>query len=225
MSWLLPESVSTFGPDIDRIYYLILIITGIVFFATEGILLWFIFRYRHKEGRRASYIHGSLKAEVIWTLTPFLIVLGIAFMSRGVWAEVRDPASIPGDAMELVMTASQFEWNATYPGADGTLGTDDDFVSRNIIHIPVDRPVRVTLRSEDVLHSFFLPDLRVKQDAVPGMEIPVWFEVTRTGEYPLACAELCGLGHYRMGATLFVDSQADYDAWLQTQIEASGAAE
>ncbi len=165
------------------------------------------------------------KAEVIWTVTPFLVVLGIAFMSRGVWAEIRDPDRIPEDAMEIIMTASQFEWNATYPGADGQLETDDDFVARNVMHVPVNQPVRVTLRAEDVLHSFFLPDLRVKQDAVPGMEIPVWFEATETGEYPLACAELCGLGHYRMGATLIVDTQADYDAWIQTQIESGAAAE
>ncbi|MFW6206586.1 MAG: cytochrome c oxidase subunit II, partial [Gemmatimonadota bacterium] len=207
------------------IYYLILIITGIVFVATEALLLWFVFRYRHKEGRTASYIHGSLKAEVIWTVTPFVIVLGIAFMSRGVWAEIRDPDRIPEGAVEVIMTGSQFEWNATYPGPDGQLETDDDFVSRNVMHVPVDRPVVVRLRAEDVLHSFFVPDLRVKQDAVPGMEIPVWFEATETGEYPLACAELCGLGHYRMGATLIVDTQDDYEAWIQAQSDAGGDAE
>ena len=220
MSWLLPESVSTFGPDIDRIYYIILFVTGVVFVATEALLLWFIFRYRNREGHSAEYVHGSMKAEVIWTLIPFLIVLGIAFLSRGVWAEVRDPGQIPPDALEVDLLARQFEWDATYPGSDGRLGTDDDFSTRNEIHVPVDRSIRVTLRAEDVLHSFFLPDLRVKQDAVPGKEIPVWFEATEPGEYPLACAELCGLGHYRMGGTLFVHSQSDYDQWVQERTSA-----
>lgn len=223
MNWLLPESVSTFGPDIDRIYYLILWITGIVFVGTEAVLLWFLFRYRHTEERKAEYIHGSTKAEVIWTVTPFLIVLVIAFMSRGVWVDIRDPDRIPDDAMELIVSAKQFEWNVTYPGPDDRLGNGDDFVVRNEIHVPVDRPVRVTLRSEDVLHSFFLPDLRVKQDAVPGMDIPVWFEATRTGEYELACAELCGLGHYRMGATLTVHTPEDYEGWMGTRIAAAQA--
>lgn len=217
MSWLLPESVSTFGPDIDRIYYIILFVTGIVFVGTEALLLWFIFRYRAREGHEAEYIHGSLKAEVIWTLAPFLVVLGIAFMSRGVWADVRDPDQVPGDALEVDVMASQFEWTATYPGADGRLHTDDDLVTRNEIHVPVDQPIRVILRADDVLHSFFLPDLRVKQDAIPGKEIPVWFEANETGEYPLACAELCGLGHYRMGGTLFVHARSDYDQWLEEQ--------
>jgi len=223
MNWLLPESVSTFGPDIDRIYYLILWITGIVFVGTEALLLWFLFRYRHTEDRKAEYMHGSTKAEVIWTLTPFLVVLGIAFMSRGVWIDIRDPASIPDDAMPMIVSASQFEWNVTYPGPDGRLETDDDFTTRNELHVPVDRPVRVTLRSEDVLHSFFLPDLRVKQDAVPGKDIPVWFEATRAGEYELACAELCGLGHYRMAATVTVHSAESYQEWMSTEVSAAQA--
>lgn len=222
MSWLLPHSVSTFGPEIDRIYYIILVITGIVFVGTEALLVWFLFRYRHREGREAAYVHGSVKAEVIWTLTPFLIVVGIAFLSRSVWAEVRDPGRIPADAMNLWVTGRQFEWHIYYPGADGQLGTDDDLDLRNEFHIPVNRAVRVTLRSEDVIHSFFLPYFRVKQDALPGREIPVWFEATETGEFPLACAELCGLGHYRMGGKVVVQTESDYQQWL-SQEEAKAA--
>lgn len=223
MSWLLPESISTFGPEIDRIYYIILVITGLVFVLTEGLLLWFIFRYRERDGHRAEYNHGSMKAEVIWTLVPFLIVLGIALMSRGVWADVRDPGPAGDDALELRVEARQFEWEVTYPGPDGALDSDDDFQTRNQVHVPVDRTVRVILVAEDVIHSFFLPDLRVKQDAVPGHEVPVWFEATETGEYPLACAELCGLGHYRMGGTLFVHGQDEYEQWTQEQIGGGAA--
>jgi cytochrome c oxidase subunit 2 len=216
-SWLLPETVSTFGPALDDLYYVILWITGIVFFATEITLVVFMVKYRHREGRKAEYIHGSNKAEVIWTVIPFVIVMGLAFYSKALWDEIRDPDRIPPDSFPINVMASQFEWNATYAGADGQFGTSDDFVSRNLLHIPVDRPVVVYLEAEDVIHSFFLPDFRVKQDAVPGMMIPVWFQATRTGEFTLACAELCGLGHYTMDGRVVVDSEADFQSWLDSQ--------
>ncbi len=216
-SWLMPETVSTFGPALDDLYYVILWITGIVFFATEITLVVFMVKYRHREGRKAEYIHGSNKAEVIWTVIPFVIVMGLAFYSKALWDEIRDPDRIPPDSFPINVMASQFEWNATYAGADGQFGTSDDFVSRNLLHIPVDRPVVVYLEAEDVIHSFFLPDFRVKQDAVPGMMTPVWFQATRTGEFTLACAELCGLGHYTMDGRVVVDSEADFQSWLDSQ--------
>jgi cytochrome c oxidase subunit 2 len=191
LSWLMPESVSTFGQDLDNLYYVILWITGIVFVVTESVLVYFMIKYRHKEGRKATYIEGSSKAEWIWTSATAVIVM------------------------------AQYEWNAAYAGPDGKLGTSDDIMSRNQVHVPVDQPVIVNLQSEDVIHSFFLPQLRVKHDAVPGRVWPIWFEATQTGEFPLACAELCGLGHYRMGGTLIVHSKEDFDSWLsEMQIEA-----
>jgi len=216
-SWLMPETVSTYGPALDNLYYVILWITGIVFFATEITLLVFMVKYRHKEGRKAEYIHGSNKAEVIWTAIPFVIVMGLAFYSKGLWDEIRDPDLIPADAYPIQVLGAQFEWTATYSGADGQFDTSDDFTSLNVLHMAVNQPVVVQLEAEDVIHSFFLPEFRVKQDAVPGMITPVWFEATRTGEFTLACAELCGLGHYRMGGTVIVHSQADFQNWLAEQ--------
>jgi len=217
-SWLLPGgSASTFAPQIDRMYYAILVITGVVFVLTEVLLLWFVLRYRHKEGRKAEYIHGNVAAEVIWTVVPFVIVIWIALASRGVWASIKDPANIPADAMEVRVAAKQFEWNVSYPGADGVLGSADDFVTRNRMEIPVGRPIKVYLTSEDVIHSFWLREMRLKQDAVPGMEIQVWFEATEAGEYPIGCAELCGTGHTRMRGTLIVHSEDDYQQWLSGQ--------
>ncbi len=220
MSWMLPESFSTFGGDIDRIYYIILWITGIAFFLSEGILVYFLFRYRHKEGRKAKYVHGNTRAEIVWTAGTALIVFIVGMLSIGVWSRVR--TQLPQDAMEVIVSAKQFEWNVTYPGQDGVIGTEDDFTKRNEVHAVVDRPIIAYLRAEDVIHSFFLPDLRVKQDAVPGMETPVWFEATETGEYVVGCAELCGLGHYRMAGTLTVHTAADYQAWEQAEIQAAG---
>ena len=218
-SWMMPETVSTYGPAIDQMYYVILVITGVVFFLTEGALIAFLVMYRHKEGRKAAYIHGSTKAEVVWTVTPFLIVMAITLASKSSWDLVKNPANFPADAMQLVVTAKQFEWNVTYPGADERIGTADDFTVRNQLHIPVNRAVRVSLRAEDVIHSFFLPDFRLKQDAIPGKEIPVWFEATRTGEFTLGCAELCGLGHYRMKGTVFVHTEADFQSWVASRAE------
>lgn len=215
-SWLLEKSVSTFGPDIDQIYYLVLWITGITFVLTEAALVYFLVRYRHREGRKARYTHGNNRLEIIWTVVPAIILVGLAFTSKGVWARVK--SELPSGAVELVVEAKQFEWNITYPGADGMLGTDDDFTKRNELHIPVDQPVIVNLRAEDVIHSFFLPEFRVKQDALPGKNIPVWFEATETGEFTLACAELCGIGHYRMGGRVIVHSAADYEAWIQAEV-------
>src|SRR5689334_226260 len=139
-SWLLDESASTVGPQIDRLYYIILVITGIVFVATEALLIYFLFKYRHREGRKAEYIHGNTKAEIIWTAVPALIVLSIALMSRGLWAEIKDPENVPDNALAVMLTAKQFEWNLTYAGPDGELGTGDDFTVRNRLDIPIDRP-------------------------------------------------------------------------------------
>jgi len=218
LSWVMPDNVvSTFGQSLDNMWLVILWITGVVFVITEITLVVFMVKYRHKEGRKAEYIHGSNKAEVVWTTITFVIVIGIAFYSKGLWDEIRDPDRIPANAYPINMIATQFEWNATYAGADGQFDTSDDFVSRNVLHIPVAQPVVVNLIAQDVIHSFFLPEFRVKQDAVPGMITPVWFEATRTGEFTLACAELCGLGHYTMGGTVIVHSQADFQDWLESR--------
>jgi cytochrome c oxidase subunit 2 len=220
---MLPPNFSTFGPQIDRMYYVILIITGIVFVLTEVMLLYFVIAYRHREGRKAAYMHGNVSAEVIWTAVPFVIVMWIGLASRGVWASIKDPENIPADAMEVRVTAKQFEWNVTYPGNDGQLGSPDDFVVRNRLDIPVNRPVKVILGAEDVIHSFFIPGMRVKQDAVPGMEILVWFQPVQAGEYPIGCAELCGTGHTRMRGTLVVHEPADYQAWLTSRATSPAA--
>lgn len=216
LSWVMPDNVvSTFGPTLDNLWLVILWITGIIFVVTEITLLVFMVKYRHKEGRKADYTHGSNTAEVVWTLIPFVIVVALAVASKSIWDDIR--RQVPTNAYEIQMMASQFEWAATYSGADGQFQTADDFVSLNVLHIAVNQPVVVQLEAEDVIHSFFLPEFRVKQDAVPGMTTPVWFEATQTGEFTLACAELCGLGHYTMGGTVIVHSQADFQDWLAEQ--------
>ena len=208
-----PENVSTFGAKMDSMFIIILWITGITFVVVEAMLLYFSVKYRHRPGRTAQYVHGNKRLEIVWTTVTFVIVLFVAAISVEPWMSVRNPARFPAAELTVEVTAKQFEWQAKYPGADGRLGTADDFTSRNQLHIPVGRAVHVTLLSEDVIHSFFLPHLRVKQDAVPGMRIPIWFEATRSGEYVLGCAELCGLGHYRMKGVVRVHEASAFDSW------------
>ena len=217
MRWGFPENVSTFGDRIDYTYGAIFVATAIAFLIVEGALIYFCIRYRHREGRKAYPIHGNARVEVVWTVVPFLGVMFLAVTSASVWLDIKQEERIPRGALELAVEAKQFEWNVTYPGDDGRLGTPDDFMKRNQLHIPVGRPVRVKLTAEEVIHSFFLPNFRVKQDAVPGMEIPVWFEATKPGQYVLACAELCGLGHYRMRGSVTVHDVAAFESWHRSK--------
>ena len=221
--WGLPDSLSTFADSIDYIFYVILWVTGIVFFGVQGTLVYFLVRYRHRAGAKAHYYHGNTRIEIVWTLIPTFILIILAFMSEGVWANVKK--HLPGDpnTVKIHIKAEQFAWNIQYPGADGKFDTADDIKNINQLHIPVDRPVQVTLTSiekEDkpaVIHSFFLPEFRLKQDVVPGMAIDVWFQAKKTGKYEIACAEFCGLGHYRMRGFLSIHSPEGFDAWLKEQ--------
>ena len=221
MSWIIPSGSSTFAGEIDFLYYLILVITGIAFVVVEVGLIVFLIKYRARPGRKAEYIQGSTKAEIIWTTVPAVTLVIIGLMSGGVWNTIKGRNSVPADAIPYGLHAQQFEWNITYRGPDGQLGTADDFTLRNQLHIPVNQPVVMQMTAEDVIHSFFIPAFRVKQDAMPGMTINVWFEATETGEYEIACAELCGLGHYRMRAIVTVHTAADYQQWLADQAAAA----
>jgi cytochrome c oxidase subunit 2 len=214
MSWLLPHGSSTFVRDIDPIYYMILIVTGVAFVLVEAALIWFLIKYRARPGRKSVYTHGSTRAEYIWTGVTAFVVVVIGLLSRPAWAHIKGRDSVPPGAIPLAIHVKQFEWHVSYPGPDGRLGTADDFTVRNQLHIPVDTPIVATLTSEDVIHSFFIPQFRIKQDAVPGMHIPVWFQPTETGSFEIACAELCGFGHYRMRASVTVHAKGDYDRWV-----------
>ncbi len=222
MNWLLEPSVSTFGPEIDRLYYIILVITGIVFFITQFLLVYFLIKYRKREGRTAAYTHGSTRAEILWTAVPFVVVLMLALISKPVWDEIKDPALFPEDAYEVTVVARQFEWEAQYAGSNGEFDADDSFTVLNRLHVPVNQPVIVHLESADVIHSFFVPRFRLKQDALPGRSIPMWFEVTEPGEYELGCAELCGLGHYRMDGLVIVHTEEEFEAWKAERLAAAG---
>jgi cytochrome c oxidase subunit 2 len=223
--WPLPENASSFGADIDRLFYIILYITGAVFLIVEVALLVFLWKYRGRPDRRATYIEGSTTAEVVWTTIPAITVIMLGVFSQPLWSRIKDPDRIPAGAVPLEITAKQFEWHIRYPGPDGRFDTDDDFAKRGELHLQVNRIYSYRLTSEDVIHSFFIPVFRLKQDAVPGMTLSGWFQPTTTGQWEIACAELCGLGHYRMRARVWVHTPEEFAQWQAAQVPAGATSD
>ncbi|HEX9779918.1 MAG TPA: cytochrome c oxidase subunit II [bacterium] len=214
--WL-PEGSSSVAPEIDRLFYIVLIITGVVFVLVQGTLIAFLILYRRRPGRKATYIHGSHLVEIIWTVIPAVILVFLTVTSQRVWAVIH--GTPPTIDLELEVTAEQFAWNIRYPGPDGKLGSEDDLTTINQMHLPLGKVVMIRLISKDVIHSFFVPQFRVKRDAVPGITSRLWVQATRPGTSDIACAELCGLGHYRMRGFLTVETPEEFQAWLAKTAE------
>lgn len=233
-TWWFPTAITTVGQQIDHQFFLTLIITGIVFILSQVGLAWAVWRYRD-QGQKVQFSRGNNTMEVLWTLATLIMFVGLGVMAKNAWAEVHFREAAPG-ALPVEITAQQFAWNFRYPGPDGKFGrTDPSLVSASsgnpvgldlndptakddvvvpVLVVPVGHEVELQLRSQDVIHSFYVRELRLKQDLVPGMLIPIHFTANEIGEYEIACAELCGLGHYRMRSCMQVVSQADYDKWL-----------
>ena len=216
LRWL-PENVSTYGGDIDGILSLIYGLTLFWFFLMIGLIVVFVLVFRRREGRRAAYLRGERFAEAVWIFVPVAIVLAldlwIDLSGATAWGKVKGP--IPEGALHVHVLGKQFNWFIRYPGPDGTFDTADDFVSENDLHVPVNRPVRLTLISQDVIHNFFVPALRAKQDVLPGRPVEMWFEATKPGKYEMPCAELCGFGHSGMNGHLIVHTKEDFEKWTK----------
>lgn len=223
LNWWLPENVSTFGRDIDWLFqliYAITMITGLLVFVT---MIVFLVIYRDRPGRRATYTHGNTTLEIVWTIVPSLILVVLTFLSAPVWAKIK--MSVPATDVVIQVTAKQFNWQVAYPGADGKFGTDDDKKFLDEMHVPVNKPIRVILKSQDVIHSFFVPNFRIKQDAVPGREIVAWFDATKPGKYEWPCAELCGFGHSGMKGWVYVHTADDYAKWAAENLKSEAPAQ
>ncbi len=255
LAWF-PENISTFGQELDNLFAIIYWVSVAIFFLTFGIMAWFMIIYRAREGRRGYNYHGNNVVELTWTVLPTILFAAIGLYSDGIWEVTKYSKKMPPPDVEILCLGKQFGWYFLYPGADGKLGrnayTDrsarelmsatnpfgidlndeaskDDFVVENQFRVPVNANVMIHGSSIDVLHSFFLPHARVKQDVIPGTWMNIWFNLFKTGTYELACAELCGGGHYAMRAEYQVLSHKDYDAWLDQKaaevIAASAPAE
>lgn len=238
--WWFPESASAHGAQLDNQFVVTLIVTGAIFILAQGGLGYLIMRYRERPGQQATYSHGNDKMEVIWTIATTVLFFGMVLLGFQVWIDMYIIAA-PEDAIRIEVTGQQFAWNIRYPGPDGEFGTtlpeliddsagnplgldpDDPVGMDDIVvptmAVPVNRPIELLLRSKDVTHSFSVRELRVKQDTLPGMVIPLRFVATKLGKYEIACAELCGLGHHRMRSFIDVFSEEDYAEWLTEQSE------
>jgi cytochrome c oxidase subunit 2 len=218
-----PENVSTYGGEIDFLFHVINWITTVVFILVAAAMVFFLAKYRHREGdpRRATYSHGNTTLEIVWTVVPAVILVVLFFMSHSTWAKIK--GSVPPSDVVIQVTGKQFNWEVLYPGPDGAFGTADDLKMDNEVHVPVNKNVKVILKAREVIHSFFLPNARLKQDTVPGREIPAWFNITKPGKYEIPCAELCGFGHSGMRGWLYVHTPEEYAQWLKEKWPAPAA--
>jgi cytochrome c oxidase subunit 2 len=235
--WLgMPVQASTHAATIDQMTVLVHWLMLVLFVGWGAFFVFVLFRFRKGANPKASYAGAKGKfaksTEIAVAIIEIVLLVGYAIPA---WAiRVR---SFPSESEAVVVrvVGEQFSWNVHYPGPDGKFGrTDiklvspdnplgldrkdpdakDDITDINQLHLPVDRPVLVHLSSKDVIHSFGLIEMRVKQDAIPGMTMPVWFIPNRIGEYEIACSQLCGLGHFRMRGFLHIHTDADYRAYL-----------
>lgn len=236
----LPVQASAHADDIDQMIILIHYLMFILFVGWGIYFVWVLIRFRAAAHPRADYTgvtsHTSSYLEIGVAVIEAVLLIGFAIPA---WANRVNEFPPESESTVVRMIARQFEWHAHYPGPDGRFGrrdlslitptnvvgldrsdphAGDDVVSINRMNLPVDKPAIVYLSTQDVIHSLGIAEMRVKQDAIPGMEIPLWFEPTRTGDYQINCSQLCGLGHYRMKAEVSVQSQAEFDAWLAEEL-------
>ena len=242
--WWFPTSISDHAPALDRQFMLTIIVVGIAFTVAQVGLGYMVWKYRDTGNRsRGLYTHGSSRLEVIWTMVTAVIFIGLAVMGQSVWASLHFNQA-PAGAYQVEVVAQQFQWNFHYAGTDGVFGRtnprliDDsslnfigldeadpnakDDAVHSVLAIPAGRPVELTLRSKDVIHNFWVPQLRFKQDLVPGMAIKVHFTANTPGKYELACAELCGQLHFKMKSYMLVlpeDEQRALTALPQDQFQ------
>jgi cytochrome c oxidase subunit II len=217
--WL-PANINDHGAVIDNLFLFILVLTGVIFVATGLALFWFLWKYdAARNPRPVAFTHGSHTLEVVWSIIPAATLVFIAIYQMNAWADakMKRPKFPDGRLRPPIaeITARQFEWRVRYAGEDGALGTTDDVFTVNDLHLPVSEEIVLSIKSQDVLHSFFLPNLRVKQDVVPGMKQFVWFRPNKTGAYDIVCAELCGWGHYKMRGRVTFVGREEFDRWLR----------
>jgi cytochrome c oxidase subunit 2 len=237
-TWWFPPPISQHGQAYDEQFMRTLVVVGIIFILAQFALGYVIFRFKNNGGR-ASYTHGNNRLETIWTSATAILFLSLVVMGSKIWAGVHfDDA--PPNSIQIQLLSKQFSWSFRYPGVDGKFGrTDlklvndsagnpwgaddkdpaskDDIVSASL-KVPVGKPVQLIMLSRDVIHNFFVRELRMKQDIVPGMEIPLHFQADTIGTYEVPCSELCGLGHFQMRTTMQVMSVADFEAWKQQML-------
>ena len=233
--WWFTPIASNWGL-IDTTVIITFWVTGVVFIAVVLFTAWCAYRYRYREGNRAEYEPENTKLE--WQLTIFTSIGVVVMLTPGLWAW-NDFVNVPEEAAEMEVVARQWDWSYRFPGKDGILGKtdfrlinddnpfgvdpkdpngqDDVLIDDPEVHLPLGKPVKVLLRSIDVLHDFYVPQFRAKMDMVPGSITYFWFTPTRTGTFDVLCFELCGVGHHNMRGNVVVEKDSDFQAWLAEQ--------
>jgi len=208
MEWIrnlmLPAQGSVFAGEVDNVYMGLFWLSAVLFLGITVAAIYFAWRFKYKPGRVTPHITHNNTLEIVWTVLPLLLCVGIFFWGLKGWMEY---AVAPGEAMEIQVTARKWNWAFEYPDGSRDAGT---------LHVVVNKPVKMIMTSEDVIHDFFVPDMRVKHDIIPGRYTEVWFTPTVMGKHVVTCAEYCGKGHSDMRATVVVESQADFDNYIAT---------
>lgn len=239
--WWLPANVASFGGEVDYLYYVILGFTTFFFVLTEVLLVYAMYRFAARPNTKSQYVEGNHRLEMLWTIVPAAILLFIAFAQINAWEKIKYQKTMPEPDLVMGVTARQWDWTMRYaneakpqnPRAWAEIPSSDDIYLPDELHCWKGANVKIYLKTQDVLHSLFLPQLRLKQDALPGKTIPVWFQATESNvrfneetgtcelsdkskEWEIACTELCGGGHYRMRGLLYVhESREDYQKWFE----------
>ena len=238
----LPVAASTYASRVDSALN-ILHVGMVAIFVLWGVFFTYcLIRYRRNAQPVAS--HGSSKGGMI-SFAPDIMVLAfeiwlIFSLGMPIWSHIKEEFPPASESNHVNLIAEQFAWGFQYPGADNTFGkrdplqissantigidandpaSKDDIITLNELHVPIGKPTLLQMTSKDVIHSFFVPEFRVKHDVVPGMNLPLWFQPLKAGRYEIGCAQLCGLGHYKMRGEVVAESDADFEAWKIAQLK------
>ncbi len=209
-----PEQASTIGTQVDWIFFTLIGLSLLFAIPVIGLIIVFSIRYRRgTHADRSNRVHESFKIEFIWTFIPLVLAMGIFGWSAVVYYNYATP---PDDAMEIYVVGKQWMWQTQHPSGKTEI---------NALHVPVNQPVKLIMTSQDVIHSFYIPAFRIKQDVLPGRYTTLWFEATKTGDYHLFCAEYCGTEHAKMTGTVTVMEPEAYQAWVGGTVEGESMAD
>ena len=209
---LFPEQASTLASQVDRLTGFMVVVTSLFTLLIASLIVVFMIRYRRRADTEiGAEVHGSLVLEFGWAIVPFAIVMAVFFWGASLYATIRRP---PDDAVNVNVVGKQWMWKLQHMEGRREI---------NELHVPVGKPIMLTITSEDVIHSFYVPAFRIKQDAVPGRYTTAWFEATKPGEYHLFCAEYCGTIHAGMIGTVIAMEPTAFQAWLQADDAAAPA--